>query len=788
MHTLIGRTISHYRIVKKLGAGGVGVVYKAEDTRLKRTVALKFLLPHVLGSRDARARLIREAQAAAALKHPNICIVYEIDEIDGQTFIAMDCVEGVSLTEMLRSGRMDQDTALNIIAQVAAGLQAAHEKEIVHRDIKPANIMVTPGGEVEILDFGLARSADQSRITKAGTPVGTLVYMSPEQARGDEVDHRTDIWSLGVVLYEMLTGRLPFRGAGEQAVVYSILNQAPEPIASLRPGLPKAIDRAVAKALAKSPDERYQRIEDLLADLGLSQSGFRLVRAGRRLPRARRPARWPAFGFLVAAGIVLMGLTLVYLLSRPRPPALGMRSVAVLPLETIPADPDNEWLCNGITEDIITHLAKIGNLRVIARSSAMRYRQSELAPARIAGELGVASLLQGSIQLHDEQMRINVQLVNPRTNTHLWAESFDPQGTDLFAVQSEIALAVARALEAQLSPEQEVRVGRAPTDNMEAYQLCLMGGHYRWQGTAEGLRKSLAYFHQAIDLDSTYAMAYAGIGAYYTTLTFRDYVSPHEGWPKARASAEQALRLDPDLPEAYWVLGLCRGFYEWDWQAAEKACQRGLQLAPSSVPCHAGYSLLLIAMGRAADAVAEAGRARELDPISPACLHNYAMLLIAAQRHGQAIEEYRRLLESDPTYWVAHNWLAYAYSKRGMHREAIAHARRASELAEGTSILPRTILGFALANGGMEAEALEILEELQGLAQTRYVSAYRIGQILLSLGRIDEAFVWFEKACGARDQWLTAGLSGASGTLTPVRHDPRLRKLQERMGLSWLGK
>jgi len=548
---MIGHTISHYRITEKLGEGGMGVVYKAEDTKLGRTVALKFLPPELTRDDEAKKRFIQEARAASALDHPNICNIHEIDETnEGQIFIAMACYEGESLQAMIRGGRLDLGRAIEIASQVARGLSKAHEKGIVHRDVKPANIFVTEDGLAKILDFGLAKLATQTRLTRAGTTVGTVMYMSPEQTSGKAVDERSDIWSLGVVLYEMVTGEPPFGGEHEQAIIYSILNQAPEPVGRLVPEAPKDLERILARALAKDPAARYQHMSDLGADLEL----VKITLPRRTLSRAAPAARVPRRNLCIALAAVVVIAALVLFLGRPffsKPHEQPITSLAVLPFQNMSADPSQEYFSDGMTEAIIKELSQIKALRVISRTSIMRYKRTDETLPEIARELGVDAVVEGSVLKADHDVRITAQLIAAHPEKHLWAEDFTRTLENVLVLQSEVAQAIAREIKVAVTPVEQARLAHVRVVNPDAHEAYLKGNYFFSRGTPPDWYKSIQYFQQAIDKDSSYALAYAGIGRAYDNLVSFGVLPPRDGWPKVRTYAEKALALDPDLAEGY---------------------------------------------------------------------------------------------------------------------------------------------------------------------------------------------------------------------------------------------
>ncbi len=741
---MIGKTISHYRITEKLGEGGMGVVYKAEDTRLERTVALKFLSPDTTRDASATKRFVQEAKAAAALNHPNICTVFEIDEADGRTFISMECVEGENLKVKIASGSLGPDDALDIAVQIAEGLAAAHKRSIVHRDVKPANIIVTPEGRAKIMDFGLARMTGGAELTRIGTTVGTVAYMSPEQARGHAVDHRTDIWSLGVVLYEMLTGRRPFAGDRDQAVIYSILNDEPESVTSPGSSAPPEIAGTLAKALAKDPAARYQSAGNLAADLAAIR---------RRL----------------------MSDPTVAISGEPE----ALPSIAILPFANMSPDPENDYFGDGLAEELANALAQLPQLRVAARTSAFQFRGKDSDIREIGAKLNVGTVLEGSVRKAGNRLRVTAQLISVSNGFHLWSDRYDREMEDVFAVQDEITAAIVDQLKVRLGPEPKAPSVRRHTDNLDAYALYLKG-HYYWNSlTPEGFRKSRECYEKSLEIDPEYALAHAALSMWHQSLAFWADAPPTEAFGKSRAAAERALEIDETVAIAHNCLAVIHFMHDWDWKKAEREFERALELDPSSPFGHLNYAFLLTDLARHEEALRESRIAQRLDPLSTIVNAWAASLMVSAGRVGEGIAELEEVTERDPEAWQPHLWLSAAYSRAGMHGRAIESAERAAERARDLAVT-MTALASAYYLGGRTEDGGRILQKLQERAQRGYVSPMLLAFVHVARGAIDEAVECAERAYGERDHWLRGSRSNPAG----VRFDdPRLQAILRRIGL-----
>jgi serine/threonine-protein kinase len=749
---MIGKTISHYKVLEKLGGGGMGVVYKAEDTKLKRPVALKFLPPEWTRDEDAKARFMHEAQAASALDHNNICTIYEVGETeDGQLFIAMALYEGETLKYKIERSPLKLDEAIELSMQIAQGLAKAHQKEIVHRDIKPANVFITNDGVAKILDFGLAKLAGRTMLTKEGTTLGTTAYMSPEQAHGTEVDHRTDIWSLGVVLFEMLTGQVPFKGDFEQSVVYSILNEEAEPVTGLRTGVPLELERIVTKALAKTPGERYPHAEDMSVDLGAIKKQIEIGKS-RKLPgETKSPTRKPVYLYrglaVLLALVVLLG---IYFWPEQRTP---IDSIAVLPLDNLSGDSEQDYFVDGMTEVLITELSKIRALGVTSRPSAMRYKNTDKSLPEIAEELKVGALVTGSALRIGNRVRITAQLIEAETDRHLWANSYERDFSDILALHREVALAITQEVKTQLTPQDEAFLSEARPVDPEAYDLYLRGRHFLNKRTAEALKTALEYFQQAKDRDPTYALAYAGIADCYVILPFYAGLSSKESFPKAQAAALQALQMDERLAEAHAALAMTYLLLDGNWVSAEKSFLRAIELNSNYATAYHWYGgVYLISLARFDEAIAEVKRALALDPLSLVINTSLGINYSFARNYDLAIEQLRKTIEMDQNFYLAHYFLGVSYIFKGQIFNGMEHLRQAMGLDNDPRIL--AAIGYAYGISGNREEAQKTLVRLEELSSTRVVSAYDFATIYAGLGDKEKAIQFLQRSLEQREWWL----------------------------------
>lgn len=814
-----GRQIGPYSTQEKLGSGGTGEVYLAHDNRLGRRVALKLLDPGLIDDSVSRTRFLREARLASSLDHPNICTIHEVGEAEGRPFIAMQYIEGKTLRQVVGGKPLALDSLLSISLQVADALDAAHTQGIVHRDIKAGNIIVTPQGQAKVLDFGLAKLLErtegeaETHLTMTGAVMGTPASMSPEQARGEPADHRTDVFSFGGLMYEMATGHIPFKGKSRADVVSALLKDRQTPAAEENKAIPARLSAVIDRALAKEPADRYQSMPELISDLRqvvADAGGLDQLFSSSDVPRGRVPlvslrsapaltvfghliTRRSALAFIIIIALALVGLSYVVYRSLtqsslpitknkalPLEPKESFQTLAVLPFKPLVAGSRDEALEMGMADTLINKLSSMKRIIVRPISAVRQYSSLEQDAVAAGREQGVDVVVEGSIQRSGNKVRVTVRLMKVVDSSQLWTESFDEKFTDIFAVQDRVSERVVGLLAVKLNNTEQKLLTKRYTDNAEAYELYLKGRFHLNRLTDDGFQKGRAYFQQAIDKDPNYALAHAGLADAYISLGNFNVSRPRETFPKARQAALTALELDENLAEAHVSLANAIFLYDWEWEGAEDQFKRAIALNPSYAEAHQMYSYFLLGRGRFEEALKEMQRAQELNPLSIANILGVGEVQHLARRHAEAIATFQKALEMDPNSGLA-NWaLGRAYTEKGMLDEAIAAFQKSIPLSGDSPDEPAE-LARAYARSGRKAEARKILDDLLEQSKRKYIAGSVIAALWGALGEKDEAFVWLDKAYAERDFILVT--LKVEPMFDELRSDPRFAIMLKRVGL-----
>jgi serine/threonine protein kinase/tetratricopeptide (TPR) repeat protein len=793
---MIGQTVSHYRILEKLGGGGMGVVYRAHDERLDRDVALKVLPAGLLADETARSRFRREALTLSQLNQPNIAVVHDFDSENGVDFLTMEYVVGETLATKVAAGALPESEVIVLGVQIGEALEEAHEHGIIHRDLKPANVMVTAKGRAKVLDFGLAKLVRPTEVegetaslaeTQAGAVMGTVPYMSPEQLQGKTVDARADIYALGALLYELATARRPFPEKQSSHLIAAILTQAPQPPRELNGEVSPGLEAIILKALQKNPDERYRSAKEVLEDFGrLSIPGSAVG-----LPRQVSSKRWVPTAVGVAAIIAALAIVLVLNVGGLRSriwPGSGagsvatlpkIQSLAVLPLENLSGDPKQDYFADGMTEELITDLSKVGALKVISRTAMMRYKGTKKSLPEIAKELNVDAVIEGSVLREGERVRITAHLINAATQQDLWADSYERDMSSVLALQGEIASTVAGKVQVALTPDERSKLASTRTVNPQAYDAYLKGRYHWNRRNEQELRKGLEYFQQALQADPNYAQAYSGLADAYILLNIRGYDSPAKTNPAAMAAARKAIALGNGLCEAHTSLARAL-MNDWDWQEADQEFRRAIDQDPSNVEVHHAYSHYLAAMGRIADSISEAKRAIELAPLDSTMIDHLGWVYVMTRQYEKAVEQNQEAIDLDPNNLLAHFQRGQAFEGLGQYKQAEAEFQRAQTL-NGTNPEMLVGLGHLYAVSGNRANALRILSRLNTLSSKAYVSTIDMAIMHAGLGEREQAMAWLEKAYAEHN----AGLAylEIDPRFDPLRSDLRFQALVRKLNL-----
>ena len=732
-----------YEIIEELGKGGMGKVYRVEDNKIKEEIALKLIKPEISADKQTIDRFRNELKMTRMISHRNVCSMFDLGEEKGMSFITMEYVPGEDLKSMIRmSGQLSTGTAIKIAKQICDGLSEAHRLGIVHRDLKPSNVMIDKEGNARIMDFGIARSIRAKSITGEGIMIGTPEYMSPEQVEGEEVDQRSDIYSLGVILYEMATGRVPFGGDTPLSIAVKHKTAVPLDPRRLNHQIPEDFSRVILRCMEKSREKRYQSAQELLSELNKLEEEKQEQKKSAEIP-------WE-------------------------------RSIAVLPFADLSAERDQEYFCDGIAEELINALTKIERLKVASGSSAFQFKGKGHDIQEIGKRLKVETVLEGSVRKAGNRLRITAQLVNVADGYHVWSEKYDCEMKDIFAIQDEISLTIVDKLKVKLLREDKEKLVKRSTEDVEAYNLYLKGRYFWGKRTKEGFRKAMEFFEQSIVEDPNFTLAYSGLADSYNLLGFYNFAPPKEAFPKAKEAAQKALKIDDTIAEAYASLAFVQLYYDWDWKNAYENFKKAVKLSPGYPTAHHWYAEYLLVVGRIEEAFVESKRALELDPFSLVINVLLGWAFHYSYQYDQAIEQYLKTLEMDPNFAPAHYFLGLTYVQKAMFDEAIEEFKKAKAIF-GDSTLTNAALWHAKARRGKIDEVEKVLDEMAKISRQTYFPLYYKAAIYADVGDNDRAFHWLEKCFEERDMWLA--LLKVDPIWSNLQSDPRFNELLKKMGL-----